>query len=277
MAPLCCPRCRLLQRGGVCIDCGERTTTVEGLIQQRIAGLTTASRPPASGWRDAVALYATAFGSLGAAAAAVLITGSAFGMLAAPVVGLFGYKKQFWKTVFRRRPRLAAVPPPPRPARPPLVGVAQPFERTVAGGVLVIATTIENSQGVIVRAVDAAPFWLVLADRRVLVTGDCWVAGAASASLAPESQAIREIDLGALPIARTIHNHLRIIRTVVAPGDRVAVRGRVREEQHAGAGGYRDALTETIRGEPGALVWIDRLDEPSRPASDLAPDRAPPP
>jgi hypothetical protein len=279
VAPLCCPRCRLLQRGRgrSCLDCGERTTTLDGLIRDRIAGLTTASRPPASGLRDALALHATAFGALGATAAAVLITGSALGALVLPVAVLLGYKKQFWKTVLRRRPRLAAVSPRPRPTGAPLVGVARPFERTVTGGALAIATTIENSQGVIVRAMDAAPFWLVLADRRVLVTGDCWVAGAASASLVPESQLLREIDLGDLPLARAIRSNLRVTRTVVAPGDRVAVHGRLRDEQLPGAGGYRDSLTETLRGEPGALVWIERLDEPARAAPDLASDRAPPP
>src|SRR5262249_33673648 len=161
-APLCCPRCRLLQRGRSCLDCGEPTTTLDGLTRQRIAGLTTAAKRPAEGWRDRVALYTTAFGSLGAAAAAVLITASGWGGVPGRVGLLFGYKKQFWRAVFGRRPRLAAVPSRPRPAGAPLVGVARPFERTVAGGALAVATTVENSQGVIVRAVDAAPFWLVL-------------------------------------------------------------------------------------------------------------------
>lgn len=277
MAPLCCPRCRLLQHGPSCFDCGERTLTLDGLIRERIAGLATASKPPAQGWRDAVALYTTAFGSLGAAAAAVLITDSAWGAVLGPVVGLFGYKKQFWKAVFRRRPRLAAVSPRTRPAGASLIGVAQPFERTVADGALAIATTVENSQGVIVRAIDAAPFWLVLAGRRVLVTGDCWVAGAASASPAPAWPLLGELQIEGRLITRASPSKLRVTRIAVMPGDRVAVHGRPREEQLPGAGGYRDALTETIRGEPGALVWIERLDEPARLTSALAPDRAPPP
>lgn len=278
MAPLCCPRCRLLQRGRSCLDCGERTTPLDGLTRQRIAGLTTAPKPPAQGWRDAVALYTTAFGTLGAAAAAVLITDSAWGAVLGPVVGLFGYKKQFWKAMLRRRPRLAAVPPRRRPAGTPLVGVAQPFECTVADGALAIATTVENRQGVIVRAIDAAPFWLVLAGRRVLVTGDCWVAGAASASPVPAWPLLGELQIDGLPITRGSRSKLQVSRIAVAPGDRVAVLGRLREEQLPGAGGYRDAVTETIRGEPGAVVWIDRLDGPARPdAPDLAPHGAPPP
>jgi hypothetical protein len=274
VAPLCCPRCRLLQRGRSCLDCGEPTTALDGLTRQRIAGLATAPRRPAQGWRDAVALYTTAFGSLGAAGAGILITGSGWGAVVGPVVGLFGYKKQFWKAVVRRRPRLAAVPPRPRPSGAPLIGVARPFERTVAGGALAVATTVESSQGVIVRAVDAAPFWLVLGDRRVLVAGNCWVAGAASAAPVPAWPLFGELQIEGLPITRKIRTKLQVSRIAVAPGDRVAVRGRLRVEQLAGAGGYRDALTEAIRGEPGALVWIERLGEP---APDQASHTAPPP
>lgn len=274
MAPLCCPRCRLLQRGRSCLDCGEPTTALDRLTRDRIAGLTTARKPPAQGWRDAVALYATAFGSLGAAGVGILLTGSAWGAVLGPVTGLFGYKKQFWKAVVRRCPRLAAVPRRPRPPGAPLVGVARPFERTVAGGALAVATTVESNQGVIVRAVDAAPFWLVLGERRVLVTGDCWVAGAASAAPVPAWPLFGELQIDGLPITRELRTKLRVSRIAVEPGDRVAVRGRLRMEQLAGAGGYRDALTEAIRGEPGALVWIERLDDP---APDLASRTAPPP
>ncbi len=277
MASLCCPRCRLLQHGPSCLDCGEHTTTLDDLIRDRIAGLATASKPPAHGFRDAVALHATALGSLGVAAAAILITGSPYGAVFLTVAMLLGYRKQFWKAVVRRRPRLTAVSPPSRLAGAPLVGVAQPFERTLAGGALAIAITVENGQGVIVRAADTAPFWLVLADRRVLVTGDCWIAGAASAAPVPAWPLLGELQIDGRLITQASRSKLRVTRIAVMPGDRVAVLGRVREEQLAGAGGYRDALTETIRGEPGALVWIDRLDEPARAAPDRAADRAPPP
>lgn len=271
---MCCPRCRLLQRERSCLDCGERTAALDGLTRQRIAGVAAASRSPAQGWRDAVALYTTAFGSLGAAAAATLLTQSGWGLVAGPVVGLLGYKKQFWKAVLRRRPRLAAVPPRPRPPGAPLVGVARPFERTVADGALAIATTVENSRGVIVRAIDAAPFWLVLGDRRVLVTGECWVAGAGASALSAWPL-LGELQIDGLPIAWAGRAKLQVTRIAVEPGDRVAVRGRLRVEQLAGAGGYRDALTETICGEPGAVVWIERLDDAAAP--DVAAHRAPPP
>jgi hypothetical protein len=249
------------------VDCGEQTSALEALTRPRIEGLTTVKKRPATGARDALALLGTAFGMFAAGAAGVLLTRSPIGLLFAPAAGAFGYTKQFWRTALKRRPRLAAVPPRARPAGELLVGVAQPFERTVGAGALAIATTIETSEGVIVRAIEAAPFWLALAERRVLVTGECWVAGLTSDRADPVSRVLGELEATALPIARARKKRMRVARVTIAPGDRVVVIGRLREEQLAGAGGYRDSLVETIRGEPGSIVWVDRL-EGVTPASD---------
>jgi hypothetical protein len=254
--PTCCPRCRLLQRARVCLDCGADTAAFAELIRIQIAGLTTVRKQPARGWRDTVALLGTALGMFAAGGAGVLITRSPAGLLLAPAAGLFGYTKQYWKAVFKRR--LRAVPARQRPAGDALIGVAQPFERTVRGGALAIATMIESRGGVIVRAIDAVPFWLMLAGRRVLVAGDCWVGGTPDQHQGV-SRTLGEIQASELPIAMTNQRRLRVARVVVMPGDRVAVLGRIREEQIPGAGGYRDSLIETIRGEPGSLVWIERL------------------
>lgn len=258
MAQRCCPRCRLLQRGARCVDCSTATEALGDLTRQRVAGVTTVAKPPATGWRDQAALWGTALGVLSAATGGALITHSALGMLAGPAVGVFGYSKQFWKTVLRRRPRLDAVAAPERPACAALAGTAQPFERSVAGGALAIATTVENRHGVIVRAVDAAAFWLT-GERRILVSGNCWIAGAPGPSLIPASLLLREIEAGGFPISRASRTGLRVTRVAIMPGDRVSVLGHLREEAVAGLGGYRDTLTETLRGEPGARVWIDRL------------------
>lgn len=259
MAQRCCPRCRLLQRERRCIDCSAETEALRDLTRPQIAGLTAVPKQPATGWRDQVALWSTALGVIGGAATGVVVSHSVLGLLAGPALGVLGYSKQFWKAAFKRRPRLGAVAARERPPGPPLIGVAQPFERTVAGGALAIATTIENRAGVIARAIDAAAFWLI-ADRRVLVAGNCWVAGAASASLVPASILLREIEAGGFPISRASRAGLRVTRVAIMPGDRIAVIGRLREEAIAGLGGYRDSLTETVRGEPGAPLWIDRLD-----------------
>jgi hypothetical protein len=265
----CCPRCRLLQRERRCVDCGADTAVLADLTRLQIAGLTRVPKPPPTGWRDQVALWTTAFGIFGAAIAGGLITQSALGVLAGPAFGLLGYRKQFWKAAFKRRPRLAAVTARERPPGAWLVGAAQPFERTLTGGALAIATTIENRDGVIVRAIDAAAFWLV-ADRRILIVGHCWVTGASNPSLVPASILLRQLDAGGFPLSRASRVGLRVTRVAIAPGERIAVVGQLREETIAGLGGYRDAMTETLRGEPGAPVWIERLAQSaSLPADEL--------
>jgi hypothetical protein len=258
--PLCCPRCRLLQRARLCVDCGEHTAAFAELLEIRVEGLTTVSKHPASGWRDTLALFGTAFGIFAAGAAGVLISKSAVGLLLAPAAGIFGYTKQYWRTAFKRRPRLAAVPARGRPAGDALVGAAQPFEHTVRSGALAVATTIESRQGVIVRAIDAVPFWLALPERRVLVTGEYWVAGTASERDNAVSVALGELEANELPIAMASKRRLRVMRVMLMPGDPIAVIGRPREEQLPGGGGYRDALVETIRGEAGSPVWIERIE-----------------
>lgn len=288
MVPVCCPRCRLLQCAGQhagryaepfdrrcggrydgrydgkCIDCGESTAALGELTRLRIAGVSRETRRPPDGWRDRVALYTTAAAVFAAGTAGVLVCGSAAGALFGPAVGALGYSKQFWRAVIIRRPRLAGAAPRERPDGAPLIGVAQSFERTVAGGALAVATVIANRDGVIVRAVDAVPFWLVIAGRRVLVTGPCWVSGAVHARPAPVGDVLRELDASELPIARARRAELTVWQTAVVPGERIAVFGRVREGQLAGSGGYRDAVGELIRGEPGAVVWIERLERLAR-------------
>lgn len=256
MSLRCCPRCRLLQPESRCVDCRTGTEALRDLTRPQFAGVTAVTKQPATGWRDQVALWSTALGMLGAAVAGALITSSPVGLLAGPAVGAFGYTKQFWRTALKRRPRLGTVEAPAPPPGPAIVGVAQPFERTVAGGALAIATTIENRHGVIARLVDAAAFWLV-ADRRFLVTGNCWVAGVAGRSW-PRSTLLHELAAGGFPIGHVKRAGLRIHRVAVMPGDRIAVNGRPSEEAIAGLG-YRDAVTDALRGEPGRPVWIDRL------------------
>jgi len=265
VASLCCPACRLIQRAPRCIDCGADTTALADLTRSRIEGLTTVPKQPPRGWRDALALLATVFGALGAAAGGLLLTNSPAGMLLGPAVGIFGYRKQFWRAALKRGPRLGPVPVRDHPEGEPLIGVAQPFERTLAGGAIAIATTIATAHGVIARAIDAAPFWLVLGDRRVLVAGACWVAGLPTQRRAVVGALLREIEASDLPLDQVGKVRLQVLRVAVAPGDRVAVLGRLRDEQLAGVGGYRDSLIETVRGEPGALVWIERLEPAPAP------------
>jgi hypothetical protein len=181
------------------------------------------------------------------------------GLLFGPAFGVFGYTKQYWTTVLKRRPRLAAVPAPTRPEGEALVGVARPFERMLAANALASATTIHNAQGVMVREIESVPFWLALDDKRVLVTGEVWLASLVPAGLPSATDALRELEVNDLPVTRVQRRRLRASRVTIEAGDRVSVIGRVREEQLPGGGGYRDSLVETVRGEPGQIVWIQRL------------------
>ncbi len=205
-----------------------------------------------------MALIGTALGVFGAGVVGALLAGPP-GILLGPAFGLFGYTKQYWRAALRRRPRLAAVNAPVRREGDALVGIARPFERTLAGNALAVATTIGNAAGVMVRGIESVPFWLALDDKRVLITGVVWLASLVPADLPSATDALRELEVNDLPVTRAQRKKLRASRVSILAGDRVSVIGRVREEQHPGGGGYRDSLAETVRGEPGQIVWIQRL------------------
>lgn len=238
--------------------CGSTTAAIAALTRERIEGLTTVTKQPASGWRDGVALVGTAFGVCAASVVGAFALGPA-GLVLGPVFGAFGYSKQYWRTAFKRRPRLVAVPAPVRPEGEALVGVARPFERTIGTSSLATATTIANAQGVMVRGIASVPFWLALDDKRVLITGEVWLASLVPQELPSAIDALRALEVGDLPVSRAQRKQLLATRVTIEAGDRVSVIGRVREEQLPGGGGYRDSLAETVRGEPGQVVWIQRL------------------
>jgi hypothetical protein len=190
------------------------------------------------------------------------LTGSGGGALLGPLFGAFGYRKQFWKTALRRKHRLSPVPHPARPVGTPLIGIAQPFERTLAGpgsqpAPLVVAISIRSSRGIFVRSIDAVPFWLVLEDRKVLVTGRCWPHTDSPELGRPVNETLRQLGAEKLPLSRRERRLSITARTTISAGDRIAVIGALRQEQVAGVGGYRDSLTDVIRGEPGESVWLE--------------------
>jgi hypothetical protein len=240
------------------VACGANTSAVPGMTRERIEGLTKVKKKPASGWRDGVALLGTAFGIFGAGVAGVLALGPA-GLLLGPAFGVFGYTKQYWRTALRRTPRLAAMAAPARPEGEALVGIARPFEKTIDAQVLARATTIHLGPGVMVRGISSVPFWLALEHKRVLVTGEVWLASLVPEELRSATDALRELEVNDLPVSRAQRRKLRASRVTIEVGDRVSVIGNVREEQLPGGGGYRDSLAETVRGEAGQVVWIQRL------------------
>jgi hypothetical protein len=243
------------------VECRAETVSLADLARPRIEGLTVVSKPPPSGWRDAVALLGTAFGLIGAGAAGVLVSHHPAGILLAPVVAAVGYNKQFWRMAFKRRPRLSSVPRPSAPEGTSVEGIAQPFEAMIGTKQLAIATTFELGDSVIVRAIEAVPFWIALPDRRVLVTGPCWLAGSATQIRGDVTEQLAALAALEVPLTRAQRRKLIVKRVAILEGDRVSVIGHRTEQQIAGAGGYRDSLVETVEGQPGAVVWIERREQ----------------
>jgi hypothetical protein len=270
----CCPHCRLIQPPSeLCTHCGnDRPRLLDGelddLLRPQVTGISRIDRPPATGWRDLVAVTATAIGVGGGTLGGILLVHHPVGALAGFAIGWFGYRKQFWKTILVRSPRLLPVdfPSPPAGDVVELSGTAQLFERTVVAPItrvpaLAAAVTVEidrrgpalGTARLVVRAIHAAPFWLVTEGappRRVLITGACWVTP--PKHRAPDvKRASAEIGAPDLPLPKDSIAE----EAAVEVGARVTVTGVLREEQLA-AGGYRDSRVETMRGEPGSVVWI---------------------
>lgn len=196
-----------------------------------------------------------------------LVTRSPVGLGAAPVIGwlLLRSGPRIKEPAWHQRLDPIDEPSPPELAHdaPPLVGIAERLERTLGEGhraALFMATSVHAPDGgLYVRRVESVPFWLVLEDgRRVLVSGPAW----ANDARRPPAHGVAYLDslgLPELPVSRQTYRQLRGARTVIRPGDRISIRGPLREEQLPIVIGYRDSLGETLRGEPGAPLWIEKL------------------
>jgi hypothetical protein len=232
------------------------------LLQARVEGIAAIAKRPPAGWRDTVALVFTGFGVFVMGGIGAWLTREPAGVLLGPAYGAFGYRKQFWQAVLQRKPRLDPVPKLAATPGEPLVGTAQIFDKElVVGelrGVLVATTEVQSRRGVLLRVVDAVAFWLVMEDRKVLVTGTCWIQLTDDEPRQP--LAPNRYHLGIYPqmLARADRQSLVAARTTISRGDVVAVTGTVRREQLAGMDGYRDSFADVIRGGPGDVVWIEK-------------------
>jgi hypothetical protein len=262
----CCARCRLIQpRAEHCAHCGGELLDLvvdwKRLIAQPVVGVGTEKKAPPKGWRDALALTATIAGMFGG----MIVGGIIHEMLALPLgvaAVAFGYRKQFWRAVLKRRPRVAAVPPLAAPQDVGVAGIAERWQETVAGepgGALVVQLVVWAEDGVLFRRLDAVPFaFLPESGTRGLVTGVCALPldrGHAEPVREARELGMLQARLG-LPKNLQFGPGLLVERRVVRAGDRVSVGGEVREEVVAGLGGYRDAGAEVRRGEPGQPIWI---------------------
>lgn len=263
MEPHCCARCRLLQPPSpACRLCGHAAPQpLLDISTARVEGLLPISRAPDGELeRDR---FPNAVIALLCGGALALASRSLAGFGAAPVIGWFLLRgrPRVKEPAWRQRLEPIAPPRPPAAPRSRLVGVAERLERTLGEGhraALLIATEVHEEAGLLVRGVEAVPFWLVVGGRRVLISGAAW----AHDPRRPPAHGGAYLDqLGCpeLPVSRKTRRRLRGARTVIRPGDRIAIHGELREEQLPIVTGYRDSLGETLRGEPGAPLWIEKL------------------
>lgn len=297
MEVLCCRLCRLIQpQADLCRDCGRAAP--EPLLEMttsEIGGARSVQRvPPASGDGDALRLGAiTVLSSV----AGLALLQTPLALLLGPVAGWLSYRKRFWQTELIWQQHLTPVPAP----RPPSLthrsavaiysGIAEKHERTAAepaallnsrpaGGEtphplarqrrreppLVVSTSILAGEEILVRTVDAVPFWLANEGKRVLVNGAMWSHVATPPRRLDPLEMLASIGLAKLPLARATRLVLHGARSVIRAGDRVTVFGELRKEQVtsvAGFGeGYRDSFTEVLQGVPGSPLWIEKQRDP---------------
>jgi hypothetical protein len=232
---------------------------LDQLLRPRIESVALVSKPPPDHRRGAAPVLATLIGMLLGTFAGFELFGSALGGVGGMLLGMVGYRKHVWKTVVIRRPRLAAVPAPVKPSMTAIVGTVHAYTGTIGTlepAITAVATAVVlrsaiDRDGVVLRAARAVPFWLVAGSRRVLVTGSCWVGFPGQPREIGRALVDLEIPMSLIPKRPFVEE------AWISPGDRVAVTGRVRDQQVPGLG-YRESTVETIEGEPGAVAWIER-------------------
>jgi hypothetical protein len=184
---------------------------------------------------------------------------------------------------------LGAIAPPRRPAGPALVGTIEPFERALPprasdrSGLacpVLVGTAIYSSEGLLLHAIDAVPFWLVIGERRLLVAagssgaGPLWPHTGEPSPIGARAF-LDELGVSPLPVSRETRRQLRAVRTILRPGDRLSILGEPRQEQLtnlpglARLAGYRDSHVELLAppaGPPGppaappGPLWIEPLE-----------------
>ncbi len=295
MEILCCRLCRLIQPpADLCRDCGRAVPEpLMEMTTSELGGARSIQRvPPASG--DGLGLGAIAVLS---SVAGVALLQTPMALLLGPVAGWLSYRKRFWQTELIWQQHLTAAPAP----RPPSLtqrsavaiysGIAEKHERAAAEPAalrsaslsrsptppalarqrrreppLVVSTSILAGEEILVRTVDAVPFWLANEGKRVLVNGAMWSHVATPSRRLDPLELLTSIGLAKLPLARATRLVLHGARSVIRAGDRVTVFGELRKEQVTGVAGfgegYRDAFTEVLQGVPGSPLWIEKQRDP---------------
>jgi hypothetical protein len=248
-------------RSPACSECGGSTLVAPAeLTTEVIAGVTTIAKAPATGWRDTVALLATTFGFFAGTGIGFVVGGPWGAIMGGATVAIGGYNKQFWKTAFTRRKQLRAIAAPAAPIAEAFTGRVQAHTTQLAGGAVAIATTYTLDGGVLVRQIEAVPFWLLTGDRRILIDGAIRIASEAAA---PVASAVNDLAKLGIPIRRRERKRIAAHRFALRPDDKIIAKGAVAAMQLRD-GGYRDNLVDTLYGETGRPIWIgDVTDRPT--------------
>ena len=219
-----------------------------------IAGVTTIAKAPATGWRDTVALLGTTLGFFAGMGIGFAIAGPWGATLFGGAAVIGGYNKQFWKTAFTHRRQLRAIAAPAPPIAEAFVGRVQAHTQQLAGGAVAIATTYLLDDGVLVRRIESVPFWLITADRRILIDGAIRIS-----ALDPEpvASAVKDLVQLGIQIRRRERSRLTAQRIALRPDDQIVAKGQVASMQLRD-GGYRDNLVDALYGESGRAIWIER-------------------
>jgi hypothetical protein len=231
------------------------------LTKPIVSGVTTIAKQPATGWRDGVALIATALGICVGVAVGALVTGGVFGAaVGAGVVGMIGYNKQFWRAAFTRSVRVSAVPMSPAPPEAePIRGVVKAYEKHVGDDAVAIAITYLFDDDVIARTVEAVPFWLIDGQRRILVEGALRITRVSAKPMA-RTTAVKQLAQLGVQVRRADRERIWMTETVLRPDARVTAAGTLTARQLAD--GYRDNLVDAFAGAPGQPVSIT-VDDPA--------------
>jgi len=254
---LVCVACRLIQpRGAHCTDCGDKQLVEPShLTVEVVTGVTALAKPPATGWRDSVAVSLTALAVCAGLIGGFLLAGPWGGLLGVTAATVGGYNKQFWRAAFTRRPRVAAIALLPPPVADTFEGVVKAHSQRLADNAVAIGTTYLFDADVIARRVRAVPFWLIAGERRILIDGAIRLSRPLS-TFGSHARALRELAKLGLPIRRGDRSRVQMIEIVLRPDDRITAAGTLASIHVADDGGYRDNLVEALHGDPGQPTTV---------------------
>ncbi len=292
MTHLACPTCRLLQPASpTCQGCGQGKPVALQNLTTTVIRTSRSRRPPesqarrASRWNRVVLggfFFILSYGFFGPGIALVV----------AATVLLVSLPPRKWQRMLSDHQQLLLAAPAFRPRGEAFLGVAEKLEQCVeepgppvpsatvipTGAspsaspgaspdaplrpVLLVETALVADAGILLRELEAVPFWLVQEDRRLLVTGAITTSAELEDSRVAVEYFLRKRKI-TVEISTELRQQLRLRRLVLRHGDRITVTGALTSENRpdlrplAAASGYRDTFISVLRGEPAEPLWIE--------------------